>query len=147
MKNPKLKITTMKLTPRFFTTLTSLSLLLGGCGKQSPSQIQIAGGDKPSKPLTAPPEVTSESEEGYHDLVFFLQDHKKLADGSQTLRAAGTYKGRPVGFEISLSPTWKGSSLGKDIPFSVSAARLPTARSEAKAIPSFKSSMNSTARN
>src|SRR5215475_9731589 len=67
----------------------------------------------PQQPL---PEITSESEEGFCDLVFAIQEHQKLPDGSQTIRASGTYKGKLVGWEIFLGPNWHSGSLGTDIP-------------------------------
>jgi hypothetical protein len=66
------------------------------------------------------PEITAESEEGFVDLVFRVQDYKPLADGSQSIRAAGLHGGREVGFEVVLGPTWKKSKLGKDVPIETS---------------------------
>ena len=78
------------------------SLMFGGCvGQPQPEKL---------------PEITSESEEGFHDLVFYVREHKKLPDGGQTLRAYGMHQGRQVGIEVSLGPTWKQGSLGADIP-------------------------------
>jgi hypothetical protein len=100
------------------------SFLFGGCGKQpTPSpqpsakvQTSTAKIQSP-KPLAAPPEITSEEEaEGFHDLVLFIQEYKRLPDGSQSIRGSGTHKGRPVGLEVVLGPSWKAGSLGKDIP-------------------------------
>jgi hypothetical protein len=62
------------------------------------------------------PEITSESEEGFHDLVFAIEDHKKLPDGSQTILASGMYKGRKVSLEIYLGAGWRPGSLDADIP-------------------------------
>jgi hypothetical protein len=62
------------------------------------------------------PEITSESEEGYHDLVFAIADHKKLPDGSQTILASGMYKGRKVSFEIYLGAGWRPGTLDADVP-------------------------------
>jgi len=92
------------------------SFLFGGCSKQPAPSPQAAGQVQPSKPLAAPPEVTSEEEEGFHDLVFYIQEHKRLPDGSQSLRGSGTHKGRQLGLEVVLGPTWKAGSLGKGIP-------------------------------
>jgi len=105
-------------TARIFLTIVSiLSFLFGGC-KQQPevqqSQPQVQSNS--SVQLDKPPEVTSESEEGFHDLVFYIQDYKKLADGTQTIRAAGIYKGQKIGLDVVLSADWKAGSLGKDIP-------------------------------
>src|SRR6185503_17573968 len=62
------------------------------------------------------PEITSESEEGYHDLVFAIEDHKKLPDGSQTLLASGMHQGRKVSVEIYLGAGWRSGPLDADIP-------------------------------
>src|SRR5258706_1612482 len=66
--------------------------------------------------LTHPPEVTSESEEDFHDLVFFLPSAPRLADGSRALRASAVHRGRPIEVEVRLGPRWTSGSLGKDIP-------------------------------
>lgn len=93
------------------------SFLFGGCGRQQQGQTpQSKTQTQVSARLDKPPEITSESEEGFHDLVFYVQEHKSLADGTQTIRAAGVHNGRPVAFEIALGPTWTPGSLGKDIP-------------------------------
>ena len=92
------------------------SFLFGGCSKQPASSPQDTAQVQQAKPLAAPPEVTSESEEGFHDLLFYIQDFKRLPDGSQSIRGSGTYKGRQLGFEIVLGPAWKAGSLGKDVP-------------------------------
>jgi len=92
------------------------SFLCGGCDKQQPHSPQAEGEVQLAKPLSAPPEVTSEEEEGFHDLVFYVQEHKRLPDGSQSIRGSGTHKGRHLGLEIVLGPTWEAGSLGKDIP-------------------------------
>jgi hypothetical protein len=73
-----------------------------------------------STPSAKLPEITAESEEGFVDLVFRVQDHKPLADGSQSLRAAGLHRGRKVGFEVVLGPTWRKGKLGKDVPIETS---------------------------
>jgi hypothetical protein len=64
--------------------------------------------------------ISSDSEEGFVDLVFRVQDCKPLADGSQSIRAAGRHQGREVGFELVLGPTWKKGKLGKDVPIDTS---------------------------
>ncbi len=93
-----------------------LSVFFGGCGKQSTSSQGPAAQIQSSKPLAAPPEVTSEEEAGFHDLVFYIQDHQRLSDGSQSIHVIGTHKGRPLGLEVVLGPSWRAGSLGKDIP-------------------------------
>jgi hypothetical protein len=102
-------------TRHFLSAIGIFSFLLGGCSKQAALSPQSAAQVRP-KPLATPPEVTSEEEEGFHDLVFYIQEHKRLPDGSQSIRGAGTHKGRPVGLEVVLGPSWQAGSLGKDIP-------------------------------
>jgi hypothetical protein len=93
-----------------------LAFLLDGCSKQPAPPPQGAAQARPSKPLTAPPDVTSEAEEGFHDLVFYVLEHKRLPDGSQSIRCLATHMGRQLGLEVILGPTWQAGSLGKDIP-------------------------------
>ena len=94
-----------------------LAFLSGGCSKQPAPPPQPADAQsQPSKPLTAPPEVTSESEEGFYDLLFYVQEHKRLPDGSQSIRGSGTHNGRALGLEVILGPTWEAKSLAKDMP-------------------------------
>jgi hypothetical protein len=52
------------------------------------------------------PEITSENEEGFVDLIFAITEHKALADGSQSIKAAGRHKGKDVGFEFVVGPLW-----------------------------------------
>lgn len=62
------------------------------------------------------PEITSESEEGFHDLVLAIEDHKKLPDGAQRILASGMYKGRKVSLEIILDAAWRSSPPDPDVP-------------------------------
>jgi hypothetical protein len=96
------------------------SFLFGGCGKQSDVKTEYTIshpklGSPTSVRLEKPPEITSESEEGFHDLVFYIQDVKKLSDGTQTIHALGNYKNQNVGLEINLDSIWKEGSLSKDV--------------------------------
>jgi hypothetical protein len=104
--------------PRQLAAITGIvSLVFGGCGKQVlPPPPQATAQVRLGKPLVGPPEVTSEEEPGFHDLVLFIQDHKRLQDGSQVSRVVGTHSGRQVGLEVVLGPTWQAGALGKDIP-------------------------------
>ena len=65
------------------------------------------------------PDITSESEEGYHDLVFAIEDHQKLTDGAQRILASGMYKGRKVGLEIDLGAEWRSGPLDADVPVTI----------------------------
>lgn len=97
--------------------------LFSSCGKQvGPSEAAIQ--EPPAKPLNGPPEVTAEQEEGYHDLIFYVQDQKQHPDGSQSVHGVGTYKGRQLGLEVVLGPTWKGGAAGKDIPLTIYSGTL-----------------------
>src|SRR5262245_58891136 len=98
--------------------LGSVLLLLAGCVRQPRANQEP--GPMASTPSAKLPEITAESEEDLVDLVFRVQDHKPLADGSQSIRAAGLHKGREVGFEVVLGPTWKKGKLGKDVPIAIS---------------------------
>lgn len=93
-----------------------LVLVISGCTRQSVSLPQPEEPAEPVKQLEAAPEITSESEEGYYDLIFYIEEHKQLPDGSQTIRASGKHKGRPLGFELVLGPAWKSGSVTPDIP-------------------------------
>jgi hypothetical protein len=88
------------------------SFLFGGCGRQPQATPQ----KRLSIPVIKPPEVTSESEKGFPDLVFYIQEHKTQPDGTQTIRGEGTHKGRQLGLVVTLGATWQAGSLGKDIP-------------------------------
>jgi hypothetical protein len=79
-----------------------IAFFLGGCHQRS-------------TPVSLP-EITSESEEGFHDLVFAIEDHKKLSDGSQTILGSGMYKGKKVSLEIYLGAAWRSGVLDADIP-------------------------------
>lgn len=92
------------------------SFLFCGCSKQPAPPPQTSAQSQPSKPLVAPPEIMSESEEGFRDLLFHVQEHKKMPDGSQSIRGLATHKRRVLGLEVILGPTWQAGSLGKDVP-------------------------------
>jgi len=100
-----------------FATVGILSFLSGGCSKPpAPPPQQAAPQTGSSAPLATAPEVTSENEEGFHDLVLYIREHKRLSDGSQSISAVGMHKGCQLGLEVVLGPTWQPGSLGKDIP-------------------------------
>lgn len=99
-------------------SLVSLAILLSfvivtGCTRK-PAQESLSKAISESEaPL---PEITSESEEGFHDLVFAIREHKQLSDGRQMILAAGIHKGTRVSFEIYLDSGWRESPLDKDVP-------------------------------
>lgn len=93
-----------------------LSFLFGGRAKE-PAPSPLAGTKAPPpKPLSAPPEVTSEQEEGFKDLLFYVAEHKRLEDGLQSVRSAGVHGGRRLGFDVVLGAAWKEGSPGPGIP-------------------------------
>src|SRR6185369_1959127 len=62
------------------------------------------------------PEITAESEEGFHDLVLAIEEHKELPDGAQRILGSGMYKGRKVSLEIQLGAAWRSSAPDADVP-------------------------------
>jgi hypothetical protein len=107
----------MFITRHPFVITGIFAFLFGGCGRQPLSSPQARAPVQPSKPLVAPPEITSEEEEGgFHDLVFYIQEHKRQPDGSQSIRVSGIHKGRQLGLDVLLGPNWQSGSLGKSIP-------------------------------
>jgi hypothetical protein len=80
--------------------LGSFLLPLTGCDKQPLSNQELV--TMVSNSGTKFPEITSESEEGFVDLVFHVKEYKQLADGSQIIRAAGLHRGtRPANHVIA----------------------------------------------
>jgi hypothetical protein len=97
--------------------LSFLSFLFGGCGRgEKPQAPRAEAAARRSVRLDKPPEITSESGDGFHDVIFYIREHKRLADGTQIIRGSGLHKGRPLGLEVALSPIWQASSLGKGLP-------------------------------
>jgi hypothetical protein len=106
-------------TARHLLVIMSIfSFLFGGCDSQpqQPPKPEAKRQQRPAIALTRSPEITSASEEGFHDLILYIQEHKRPADGTQTLRSSGTHEGRQLGLEVILGATWKTGSLGKDVP-------------------------------
>jgi hypothetical protein len=73
-----------------------------------------------SAPSAEFPEITADSEEGFVDLTFRIHGHKPLPDGSQSIRAAGVYKGRKLVYDVILGPTWKSGKLNTNVPIKIS---------------------------
>src|SRR5438477_187970 len=91
-----------------FICLAGGLLLVTACSKQPPEQAQPQPQPLPMGTADkALPEITSESEEGFADLVFRLQAHEVRPDGAQKVRVAGLHKNQPFGFDLVLGPTWK----------------------------------------
>ena len=62
------------------------------------------------------PEITSESEEGFQDIVLAIEDLKKSPDGAQRILGSGMYKGRKVSLEINLGAAWHPGAPDADVP-------------------------------
>ncbi len=58
------------------------------------------------------PEITSDAEEGFRDLVFAVLTGGDSPGAGATLRAAGKHEGKIVSFEVLLGPAWKQGNLG-----------------------------------
>ena len=85
------------------------SWLFGGCGKtQEPTGREALA-------TLEPLEITSESEEGFHDLVFRISSQESNPDRTQKVHVSGVHKGTPVGFDVLLGAEWKKGSLGEGI--------------------------------
>jgi len=89
--------------------LLAILLLTAGCGAD---ETPPAAPPRPAGPV----EVTSETEQGFHDLVFTIVQREKSLDGGRTIQAAGMHKGTRLGFTAILGPEWKkGDSRGAPI--------------------------------
>ncbi|MBN2711162.1 MAG: hypothetical protein JXR97_01815 [Planctomycetes bacterium] len=61
------------------------------------------------------PEITSESEDGFVDLVFKVVDSNIQNDGNGWVEAYGVNEGRRVGLRVELIGPWKEGIIGADI--------------------------------
>src|SRR5262249_46750540 len=89
------------------------SFFMSSCRSAS---VQVPKPTPNASTQTRLPEITSESEEGFHDLVFAIEDHKKLTDGSQRILASGMYEGKKVSLEIYLGAEWISAARDADVP-------------------------------
>ena len=93
--------------------IIATSFFIIGCRQQStPTRL-------PEVKSASLPEITSESEEGFRDLVLAIEDHQHSADGSQTFLASGMYKGRKVSLKVYLGPGWRSGPPDKDVPVTI----------------------------
>ncbi len=83
-------------------TVIGFLLVLFGCGKKPPASIVL-------------PEITSETEEGFVDLVFAITESEFNTDGNASFHAQGLHQGKKVGLKVLLCSPWKQGTLGKDI--------------------------------
>jgi hypothetical protein len=65
------------------------------------------------EPPAAIPEMTSEAEGAFHDLVFAATHHSKWE-----VTAEATHRGEPMKFVAELSPTWKAGAIAGNPSFS-----------------------------
>ena len=78
-----------------------LSLFRGGSAKSAAATVGPTGA------FSGPPELTSQSEEGFQDLVLFIDHVELLPMGSQVIRASALHQGRRVALEVVLGPDWR----------------------------------------
>jgi hypothetical protein len=57
------------------------------------------------------PEITSETEEGFQDLVFAVKAHVRHPDGTRLITASGQANGEAVEFAVQLASAWKGGAI------------------------------------
>ena len=96
-----------------------LAVVLAGCGRKPGAQAPAINAPESSRPPAAPPEIASGSEDGFHDLVFLIREHRRLPGGVHALHVSGTHRGRPVGLTIEIGPFKPAGALAKDLPLSI----------------------------
>jgi len=89
-------------------SILSAVVLIAGCDRP-PARTPETKSAAPAAPAELP-EITSENEEGFVDLVFAITEHSSLPDGTQSIKAAGRHKGQAVGFEFVVGPLWEGKA-------------------------------------
>ena len=57
------------------------------------------------------PQITSEQDEGFQDLVFAVSGHNVGPSGDQKLRATGRHATQIVAFDVRLGPEWTERQL------------------------------------
>jgi hypothetical protein len=65
---------------------------------------------KPTVPI-----ITSESDEGFVDLVFAATDGKRISDGGFRVNAIGMHDDHTVGFGVVLGPIWERRKAGETL--------------------------------
>ncbi|HMN42432.1 MAG TPA: hypothetical protein PKE29_16450 [Phycisphaerales bacterium] len=94
------------------TLLLIASPAFFACERKPPIVMKVATQNPDGPALSAPPEITSESEKDWFDLVFFVSEATSGPDGTRVIRAKGLYKGQSVGFEVVLPAEWRESNKG-----------------------------------
>jgi hypothetical protein len=62
------------------------------------------------------PDILSESEEGFADLVFAITSHEETPEGRHVFTAEALHGAEHVGLQVELSTQWKPGALGASIP-------------------------------
>jgi hypothetical protein len=75
----------------------------------------FSGCSRKPEPASALPEITSETEEGFVDLVFAITQSEVNSDGTASFLAQGLHRGETVGLKVLLRPPWKEGALGEGI--------------------------------
>lgn len=83
--------------------------------------LTISAGKRPPSIL---PEITSETEPGFHDFVFSAYGYQKSKDGTQSVVARGKHKGRLVSLTVVLHPVWKAGPSIPDLPLVIRQGRV-----------------------
>jgi hypothetical protein len=88
-----------------------LTWLLGALGLTPKHGATGAAASSGSGARAALPELTSETEEGFCDLVLRVGHRETLPMGSQVLRASALHEGRRVALEVVFGPEWTEGTL------------------------------------
>lgn len=75
--------------------------------------------EDPGPPLTSPPEVPSEDDDGYRDLTLYVAEWRSEPDGGLVVRGEGRHQSRPLALEVCLLPNWEASTPSGPIPLKV----------------------------
>lgn len=89
---------------------------------------------KPQKSMRLP-QITSDQEEGFQDLVFALSDYSVGRAGDQKLRATGRHSTQIVAFDVRLGPEWNERPLeGVDVQLYAGSVTLSAVGPESDAL-------------
>jgi hypothetical protein len=76
------------------------------------------------KALSTIPDIMSESEEGFVDLVLLLAERKPIGESKELIVGNGRHKGKDVGVGITLDGVWGAKALSPDMPIEVRSGKL-----------------------
>lgn len=80
------------------------------------------------------PDILSETEEGFADLVFRITTTDWTRDRWRRFVAKGTFRGQKVGLAVEVSPVWKPGTLGEGIIVHTGALRYVSLGAESDAL-------------